>query len=101
MVPAEGYDAGEGLLVFGWAGFFCVGGRRAREEAVVAFFDLLDCVGVVVARIVSVLHLISVVVWEVDVRCDRYISAIEDGGPTVERVGVQGDIVAAAESHSA
>ena len=49
VVAAEGYDAGQGLFVFGGANLFCICGGCAHEEAVVAFFDLLDCVGVVVA----------------------------------------------------
>ena len=55
VVAAEGYDAGEGLFVFGGAELFCVCGRGAHEEAVVTFFDLLDRVGIVVAGSVSVL----------------------------------------------
>ena len=55
MVAAEGYDAGEGLFVFGGADLFCVCGWGPHEEAVVAVFDLLDCVGIVVAGRTSVL----------------------------------------------
>lgn len=49
MVAAQGYDAGEGLFVLGGADLFCIRGRCAGEEAVVTVFDLLNCVGVVVA----------------------------------------------------
>ena len=49
VVSAEGYDAGEGLFVFGGADLVRVRGRGAHEEAVVPFFDLLDCVSIVVA----------------------------------------------------
>ena len=43
--------------------------------------------------------------WEMgergDVRSHRNISTVEHCGPAVERVGVEGDVVAAAESHFA
>ena len=50
VVSAEGYDAREGLFVFGRADLVRIRGRCAHEKAVVPFFDLLDCVGIVVAR---------------------------------------------------
>ena len=49
VISAEGYDAGEGLFVLGGADLVRIRGRCAHEEAVVPFFDLLDCVGIVVA----------------------------------------------------
>ena len=49
VVSAEGYDAWEGLFVFGGADLVRIRGWCAHEEAVVPFFDLLDCVGIVVA----------------------------------------------------
>ena len=49
VVSAKGYDAGEGLFIFGGADLVRVRGRCAHEEAVVPVFDLLDCVGIVVA----------------------------------------------------
>ena len=61
VVAAKGYDAREGLLVLCRADLFCVGGRCAHEEAVVTVFDLLNCVGVVVAGDMSVLGSCSVV----------------------------------------
>ena len=51
MVSAKGYDAGEGLFVFGGADLVRIRGRCAHEETVVPFLDLLDCVGIVVAGI--------------------------------------------------
>ena len=66
------------------------------------FFDLLDCKGVVVAEGMSVVRLILCGgSGSRNVRCDRYISTIDHAGPTVERVGVEGNIIAAAESHFA
>lgn len=64
-----------------------------------AFFDLLDGVGVVVASILSAL-----LVKEGrsgDVRCHGDVATVEHGGPAVEGIGVEGYIVAAAESHFA
>ena len=49
VVAAEGDDAGEGLFVLRRAHLFCVGGRCSHEETVVTFFNLLDCIGVIVA----------------------------------------------------
>ena len=49
VVTAEGYDAGEGLFVFGGADLVRIRGGCAHEEAVMPFFDLLNCVGIVVA----------------------------------------------------
>ena len=49
VVSTKGYDAGEGLSVFGGADLVRIRGRCAHEEAVVPVFDLLDCVGIVVA----------------------------------------------------
>ena len=103
VVAAERYDAREGLFVLCGANFFCICGGCAHEEAVVAVFDLLDCVGVVVAG-----GYVSVVLFELcaslgrrDVRCNRYVAAVDHCGPTVERIGVQGDVVAAAGTHFA
>ena len=61
--------------------------------------DLLNCVGVVVAGdALSVLAsiLCSVAFERSDVRGNGYVSTIDHGGPTVERVGVKGDVIAAA-----
>lgn len=54
MVAAEGDDAGEGLALLGGAGFVGVGLGGAREDRVVAFFDLVKspCVVVAVIRLV-------------------------------------------------
>ena len=64
VVATEGDDAGEGLLILGRALLFCICGRCAHEETVVAFFDLLDCVGIVVAEDVLMLDISSVIAWE-------------------------------------
>ena len=66
VVAAEGYDAGQGLFVLCRADLFCICGRCAHEEAVVTFFDLLDCIGIVVAGDKSVFGSSSLVVWEVE-----------------------------------
>ena len=50
MVAAEGDDAGEGSAVFGGAFFVGIGEGLAHEEGVVAFFDLLDGVRIVVSK---------------------------------------------------
>lgn len=102
MVAAQGYNAGEGLFVLCRADLFCICGGFAHEEVVVTFFDLLYCVGVVIAEDMSVVRLIRCGgSGSRNVRCNRYISTIDHGGPTVERVGVEGNVIAAAESHFA
>lgn len=64
-----------------------------------AFLDLLDCVGVVVAGGMSVLRIVAG--RERAIRCDRDVAAVEDCCPAVKGVGVEGDVVAAAESNFA
>ena len=51
VVTTQGNDAGEGFALFGWANFVCVGLRAAHEECIVAFFDLLDGIGVIITAI--------------------------------------------------
>lgn len=77
MVAAERDDAWEGFAR--QALTFCVGGGLglAREEGVVAFFDLLEGVRVVVGS-------------------DGDVTAVEHRGPAMERVCVQGHVVSAA-----
>lgn len=99
MVAPEGYDAGECPFVLGWADLFGICGGCPHEEVIVTVLDLLDCVGVVVAGyVLSVLaSVLRGVAFEgSDVRCDGYVSTIDHGGPTVERIGVEGDVIAAA-----
>ena len=65
--------------MLGRAGEVSAGGGRTGEELIVAQFDLFEGVGVVVG-------------------CDRNVAAVEYGGPAVEGVGVERDIVAATEA---
>ena len=51
VVTTEGDDAREGFTVLGRTEFVGIGGGAAHEEGVVALFDLLDGVGVVVAAL--------------------------------------------------
>ena len=95
-------DAGESLFVLGRALLFCIRGGCAHEEAVVTFFDLLDRVGIVVAgACVSARYFQCHSLGRRDIRCDRYISTVQHGGPAVKRVGVEGNVVATAESYLA
>jgi hypothetical protein len=71
VVAAEGDDAGEGLAGFAYAGLLGGGGGAARQERVVAVFDLLQGVRVVVGGYGDV-------------------PAVEDFAPEVEGVGVEG-----------
>ena len=48
MVTAQSDDAREGFAFFCRANFVCVGLGAAHEEGVMAVFDLLDGVGVVI-----------------------------------------------------
>lgn len=49
MVTAQGDDARQGLSILRRANFLGIGRRFAGENAVVALFNLLDGVGIVVA----------------------------------------------------
>ena len=63
----------------------------------VAFFDLLQSVGIVISACSSVStdHPSSFL----DLRCYWNISAVDNFGPAVEGIGVQRDIIAAAEAN--
>ena len=56
VVAAEGDDSGQGLAEEGGALLVRVGSWLSREDAVVAFFDLVEGVGVVVSVDVSRCH---------------------------------------------
>jgi hypothetical protein len=77
MVASQGDDPRQRLAVLGRAGLLgvCLGGPG--EDAVVAFLDLVQGVGVVV-------------------RCHGDVAAVEHGRPAVEGVCFEGDVVAAA-----
>ena len=64
-----------------------------------AFFDLLDGVSIVIPE--RLLVQMCRINTNGHVRCDGDISTIDDGGPAVEGISVEWDIVAAAESHFA
>ena len=49
MVAAKGDDAREGFALFRRTDSVRICGGRAHEESVVAFFNLLDGIGVIVA----------------------------------------------------
>ena len=51
MVTTQSDDAGEGFAFQCRANFVCVGLGLAHEELVMAVFDLLDGVGVVIAGV--------------------------------------------------
>ena len=81
VVAAKGDEAGEGFAGLGVPRQVGVGGWGARQEIVVALFNLPQCVGVVVGG-------------------DGYIATVEDSGPAVERIRIEGYIVAAVEIES-
>ena len=82
VVAAQGDDSRQRFAFFRGTGEVSAGGRRSGEELIVAQFDLFESVGVVVG-------------------CHGYVAAVEYGGPGVERVGIEGDVVAAAEANFA
>ena len=71
MVATEGDEAGQGAAELGHAGLGGGGEGRAGEEGVVAFFDLLEGIGVIV-------------------RGYGDVAAVDDFAPEVEGVGVHG-----------
>ena len=78
MVASEGDQTRESAAGKGVAFLVGGGGRGAGEERMVARLNLREGVGVVVGG-------------------DGDVAAVQDGGPAVEGVGVEGDVVAAAE----
>jgi hypothetical protein len=79
MITAQSNHTRQSLAMLAGTRGAGIGGRLTHQDAVVALFDLLDGPLVVVARY-----------WDV--------SAVDHCSPAVERVGVEGDVVAAAES---
>lgn len=80
VVTTKGDDARKCLALLGGTKSLGVGVGSAGKDGVVAFLNLLEGVGVVVGR-------------------DGDVTAIDDPGPGVERVGLQWDVVSAAEAH--
>lgn len=50
VIATEGDDAGVGFAFEGGTGFIGIGGGGAREESMVAVFDLFDSIFVVVTK---------------------------------------------------
>lgn len=61
MVAAEGDDAGQSFAVLSRPFLLRIRGRGAAEDRVVSFFDLLEGIGVIVARIQMLLSAISLI----------------------------------------
>jgi len=70
VVTSQGDDTRQCLSVLGGSNHVCVGSRLAHQDTVVAFLNLLQGPLVVIAR-------------------HRDIAAIDDGGPSAERVGLE------------
>lgn len=75
VITAHGDNTREGLIFLRKSRFVGVSGRVAHEDAVVAFFDLVD----------SPLRIVG---------SDRDIAAVDDRGPAVEWVGGERYVVA-------
>lgn len=101
MVTAQRDDTGKCLAFLRGAELVRVGGGGTREDAVVAFLNLVESPSVVVPEeaplIIQGIQVLGS--WE-DVRGDWDITAVEHSSPAVERVGVQGDVVPSAEATS-
>lgn len=74
MVSTKSNDSRQRLFLLGGSLFECISHRGTRQDAVVAFFNLLKGIGVVVGS-------------------DWDITTVEDSGPAVERVCGERDIV--------
>ena len=59
MITAEGYYARQSLAMLGRSDLPCVGSRCAHEDAVVAFFDLLDGPSIVVPNVYQLMAVYS------------------------------------------
>lgn len=75
VITAHGDNTREGLVFLRESRLVSVSGRVAHEDAVVAFFDLVD----------GPLRIVG---------SDRDIAAVDDRGPAVEWVGGEGYVVA-------
>jgi hypothetical protein len=82
MITAKGDDTGQGLAVLSRALLLGIRPGLTGEDAVVSLLDLVKGIGVVV-------------------RGNRDITAVEDGGPAVEGVGLEGHVVAAVQVETA
>lgn len=94
VVAPHGDDPRQGLPGLGEAVLISVGERLAHEDAVMAFFDLLDGPGVIVP--------VGLVMdrrrWGLgDIRGYRNVTAVENLQVADEGVGFQRDVVSAAE----
>lgn len=98
VVAAEGDDAGERLALDGGAALVGVGRGRAREDAVVAILDLLERPGVVVPWGLLVGEAGNGGLNWTGLRGHRDVTAVEHGGPAVEGVRLERDVVATTDS---
>ena len=92
VVAAHGDDTREGLALLCESGLFGVGGRLAHEDAVVAFFDLVDGPVWVVPSYGQAVALLSS--GSGCLRCNRHITAVNYGRPRIERVRGERHVVA-------
>lgn len=70
MITSHGNDTRQCLSVLGGSNHVCVGSGLAHQDTVMAFFNLLQSPLIVIAG-------------------HRDITAIDDGGPSAERVGLE------------
>jgi len=97
VVSAKGNDTGQGLALGRRSDLLRVGGRLTHENAVVALFDLLDGIGVVVpGRACQLPDSCFCKPMLSNSRCHRDVTAVKNRSPAVERVGLERNVVAAA-----
>lgn len=97
VIATKGNDSRQCSTSFRKPFLFSVGERQAGQQCVVALFDLLDRIGIIISDRPSACN---GNMWTCgDERGHRNVSTIQHFSPAVERICIQWDIVSAAETH--
>lgn len=104
MITPKRDDSRKGLAVLGRTCFIRCRCRLTSQDGVVSLFDLTKGVFIIIPSlcIQSPQHARFLILdrpWCIDSRRHRDISTVQNFGPAIERVRVQRNIVAAAETH--
>ena len=105
VVAAEGDDSWQGLTVLCGAFLLGVCGGGAGEDAVVAFFDLVEgpCIVIPISSTINIMpgrYLREGKEGEA-IRSHRDISTIQDSSPAIERIRIQRHVVSSTEANPA
>jgi len=98
MVTTKSNDSWESFTLLRYARLVCICCRWSWENTMMTFFDLVDCVCIVVPLYVSQKQIESYL--RKYVRGDGYVSTINYWCPTVKRICIQWDIIPACKEIS-